>query len=498
MYLRVLAACLARHQQQCLGLSDREKWAYERWANENLHRELRGEPNLPPPDWWVEQSQSLEKAVREEAVGSAPADRPAGSLLAANASPPSKPAKGSTPSKPPTTPRPANAAGVNPDDYAAVSQETIRILGPDWKNVSTGAIKHLRELGQVIDQVTGAVLGHGADALGVEAFVRLKRRDGGVDSAQFHFVSPWFSAPHWEFVRLVQGAAPRAGSGQAGGARKDSPCRRDAHALATARLQGGMFAIIGGASGIVEGAPLLGTLEAASGGEQIALAGVDLATGKENRAWSTRAIQAAFEAAGVDSETASFLAEHGGLMIILGRATVDAAGTAHAVIETTTGYRIRLEFDPATLSANGLGGAKIKAVRIAPDGTEIKQIGGRFPINSKYAGKVMPAEALPVGIRHKYPNGVRFSSDGYPIYDPYAIKTVKVKGLAGNRGIDNRKANAAAHFVETPDGYTWHHHEDGVTMQLVPTDLHDAVKHTGGVATILHGDKPTGENDNAD
>ena len=70
------------------------------------------------------------------------------------------------------------------------------------------------------------------------------------------------------------------------------------------------------------------------------------------------------EAQGVDTETAQFLADHGGLLIALGRATVDAAGTAHAVIETSTGNRIRLEFDPATLSANGLGGAKIKVKKL--------------------------------------------------------------------------------------------------------------------------------------
>ncbi|MFD3511050.1 HNH endonuclease [Nocardia sp. NPDC058666] len=33
-----------------------------------------------------------------------------------------------------------------------------------------------------------------------------------------------------------------------------------------------------------------------------------------------------------------------------------------------------------------------------------------------------------------------------------------------------------------PRGYTWHHHEDGVTMQLVPNGIHDAVRHAGGVA----------------
>jgi hypothetical protein len=35
---------------------------------------------------------------------------------------------------------------------------------------------------------------------------------------------------------------------------------------------------------------------------------------------------------------------------------------------------------------------------------------------------------------------------------------------------------------KTPDGYTWHHHQVGKTMQLVPKNLHKEVKHTGGAA----------------
>ncbi|MGG1516993.1 HNH endonuclease [Paenibacillus oryzisoli] len=33
---------------------------------------------------------------------------------------------------------------------------------------------------------------------------------------------------------------------------------------------------------------------------------------------------------------------------------------------------------------------------------------------------------------------------------------------------------------ETPDGYTWHHHEQPGKMQLVDTQVHLASKHTGG------------------
>jgi hypothetical protein len=37
-------------------------------------------------------------------------------------------------------------------------------------------------------------------------------------------------------------------------------------------------------------------------------------------------------------------------------------------------------------------------------------------------------------------------------------------------------------WKKEPRGYTWHHHQNGKTLMLVPTDLHDAVKHGGGVA----------------
>jgi len=35
---------------------------------------------------------------------------------------------------------------------------------------------------------------------------------------------------------------------------------------------------------------------------------------------------------------------------------------------------------------------------------------------------------------------------------------------------------------EEPRHWTWHHREDGMTMQLVPTELHNNMPHTGGVS----------------
>lgn len=78
----------------------------------------------------------------------------------------------------------------------------------------------------------------------------------------------------------------------------------------------------------------------------------------------------------------------------------------------------------------------------------------------------------------KYPKGVNFSNEGFPKFEPYSIKKVTINNLEGDTYYDFIKANDAAGYSSTPMGYTWHHVEDGKTMQLVPSDLHGAVRHT--------------------
>lgn len=90
--------------------------------------------------------------------------------------------------------------------------------------------------------------------------------------------------------------------------------------------------------------------------------------------------------------------------------------------------------------------------------------------------------------------------DGYPDFSEY---TAKIKGAdgkmvdgkveislspAGKREIDFDQADAAMREKlgdidwEKPKGYTWHHTQDGTTMELIPTDLHGNVPHSGGVS----------------
>ncbi len=109
------------------------------------------------------------------------------------------------------------------------------------------------------------------------------------------------------------------------------------------------------------------------------------------------------------------------------------------------------------------------------------KINGRLPINYKYAGKTFH---LPSKLKGKYPHGVPFNTQGFPDFSRYVIKQVKIK-FTRSRPKD---FTAADKLASLPRGYrqknklTWHHHQDGKTMQLIKNELHDAVKHTGGFA----------------
>ena len=85
----------------------------------------------------------------------------------------------------------------------------------------------------------------------------------------------------------------------------------------------------------------------------------------------------------------------------------------------------------------------------------------------------------------KHPvTGVPFDVDGFPDFRAAGVvkQEVKIK-FSGNSKKDRREANKMASLAKEPEGYTWHHHQDGTTMQLVPTDIHNATGHTGGIAT---------------
>lgn len=94
--------------------------------------------------------------------------------------------------------------------------------------------------------------------------------------------------------------------------------------------------------------------------------------------------------------------------------------------------------------------------------------------------------------------------EGYPDFSPH---TAKVKGADGkvvegkaeiemtpnNPGEDFKRARKAMaeklnvekwHEDDLPGGWTWHHKEDGTTMELVPSSLNNNVPHTGGASVV--------------
>jgi hypothetical protein len=132
---------------------------------------------------------------------------------------------------------------------------------------------------------------------------------------------------------------------------------------------------------------------------------------------------------------------------------------------------------------------KLKNAELAEEATNVMPVAGRLPPNHEYAGQAFPSELLPPKYRSK---GLRFTKEGYPDFAPHARQLPNGKNYVeieytGSRRADEAAANKMAKLDRMPRDWTWHHAEDMKTMYLVPTDLHDAVKHSGGVATYKHG-----------
>lgn len=92
-------------------------------------------------------------------------------------------------------------------------------------------------------------------------------------------------------------------------------------------------------------------------------------------------------------------------------------------------------------------------------------------LNGEYAGKSYTTILGDV---------VDYSINGHVILDNYAVASITLE-LTGNSQKDISKANLLFFGTTTgPQGYTWHHLEDGRTLILVPSSIHANAKHTGG------------------
>ena len=103
--------------------------------------------------------------------------------------------------------------------------------------------------------------------------------------------------------------------------------------------------------------------------------------------------------------------------------------------------------------------------------------------------------------RHTGGEPVPFNNN-YPDFSRWSQKDVQIPNMTGDNGPDFSAAdqifardkgwlkkdgtpNASESFrYRKKNNLTWHHHEDGTTMQLVPRELHENIPHTGGASLV--------------
>jgi hypothetical protein len=118
----------------------------------------------------------------------------------------------------------------------------------------------------------------------------------------------------------------------------------------------------------------------------------------------------------------------------------------------------------------------------------VELIDGKYPIHGDLAGHDVPlSDFKGITPESKFFNEtIHWSEEGFPDFTPWVHKTDEGKVCdvpiepTGTRKGDAEAANEACGLDRTPPGYSWHHHEDTGRMQLVPSELHGAVGHTGG------------------
>ncbi len=202
----------------------------------------------------------------------------------------------------------------------------------------------------------------------------------------------------------------------------------------------------------------------------------------------------------------------GGLARVGSNTWHDPVGTGKALVnyEDLANGRYEDWFGGMGVSvlAGGAGTVPARASRLnrVVGSPKVVQLGKTTPMNAeKFAGRkfdfnkpdlgARPGTAAPTisearrtELAQKYPDGVRFDRSGHPIFTPYAKDRIPVADMTGNTAADVRMAAEQSKLsLAEQKNYTWHHSEDGKYMELVPTDLHDAVKHEGGAAALRNG-----------
>lgn len=185
--------------------------------------------------------------------------------------------------------------------------------------------------------------------------------------------------------------------------------------------------------------------------------------------------------------------------------------------------REQLEADLAGLLGDDAAWKRdeIEAARRVEAAAKVKPTQGRLPINHEFAGTAITIDdidakladvALDAGARTRLQRArkvmaesgvtrIEYTDEGYPDFSPWVYEKNGKKAeidmyLQGTRGKDDTLAEERFGEMigdpdfEAPTGWTWHHSERTGKMLLVPTGIHEAFKHTGGIPLyrVLTGD----------
>ena len=113
-------------------------------------------------------------------------------------------------------------------------------------------------------------------------------------------------------------------------------------------------------------------------------------------------------------------------------------------------------------------------------------------INKKQAGQIMvPNDRHKAEYIRALYGDIRMNSKGFPIFDRWAIERVEISNLTGINSVDFALANEKVYGIKSKGSpiagaYTWHHLENTSQMILIPRELHESYRHTGGASIITH------------
>lgn len=150
---------------------------------------------------------------------------------------------------------------------------------------------------------------------------------------------------------------------------------------------------------------------------------------------------------------------------------------------------------------------QVKLNRLAKDykvkPPTISQLREASKTNPKLSKTINELDAL----TKKYPNGFKFDEKGFPKFDDIIYKknitvdskTIEIKAevdIGKLRPDTDTQYGSALDMIEAdkkmkleipnwrkPADYTWHHVENSTKLQLIPSDVHETIRHTGGRAT---------------